>query len=138
MRDEYNDYFVERLQGDKRPPRPTLEDLHTLEDLIGENINWRSDALYFFSLNVYLMLLHPLKAVNHRPNLNILLQSDEGELIRQDIELIKSRAEDVSIARERSYVSATSVVIALGEVVEDLQSTSFQIWGPTNNQLSAV
>ncbi len=121
MREEYDTYFVNRLQGDRKPPRPTLDDLHLLEELIGEKHNWRSDALYFFTFNIYLMVLHPLKTVNHRPNLNNLLHSDDGELIRQDIELIKSRSEYVSRARERQYVSATSVAIALGEVVEELR-----------------
>jgi hypothetical protein len=90
---------------------------------------WRVDARYFLSRNIYLMVVEPYFYADARPG------ADEnfGEFwfsLTSDLREIIELAELTAKERERKYVSATSVAVALGQLAPNLKLTSLQIWGP--------
>ena len=143
MREPYRRYFRTLLEfGDFRPyfrgrGRPYFARIPIDQLLFRDRIlsqipkNWRDDAKYFLTTNVEMMVVFPYLSVNESGK--AIAQDDRlWSLITEDIDRIKARAEEVAKDRGRSYVSATSVAKAIGELVESLATTSLQIWGPAD------
>jgi hypothetical protein len=80
------------------------------------------------------MVVQPLLTVRFRHNRAKLLASEEWQLVSADVRSVAERSAMISRDRERGYVSATSVAVALGQMSEDLATTSLQIWGPSSDK----
>ena len=117
----YADYFRKRLQELDQPG--SLDKF--IKDLTPEY--WRDDARLFLTLNLIGMVVAPYVQAHPSgsPKLGELLP-----VLEKDVEAIRRRADRFAAERGRSYVSATSVSMALGELAPDLATTSLQIWGP--------
>jgi hypothetical protein len=102
-----------------------------LLELIPEN--WRSDARFYLANNMIEMVLEPYARVSQRPAA-LMPDGDVWPLITDDIKQIVDQAEKIALQRDRQYVSATSVAIALGKLAENLKTTSLQIWGPGDEE----
>jgi hypothetical protein len=92
--------------------------------------SWRPDARYFLARNIELMVLAPLRAVKRTGVAAVPALEEVFPVVSRDIMRIVALSEATSARRDREYVSATSVAVALGQLAPDLESTSFQIWGP--------
>lgn len=117
----YSEYFRDRLQDLDQPG--SLEKL--VKDLTPKY--WRDDARLFLTVNLIVMVVAPYVQAHpsdSRPSVELL------PLLEKDIEAVRRRADRFAVERGRSYVSATSVSMALGELAPDLATTSLQIWGP--------
>lgn len=90
---------------------------------------WRSDARYFLARNIYEMVIAPYLYADG-PSYADVDELEIWPLIKDDIRDISRVAEDLAADRKRDYVSATTVVMALGRLAPDLRTTSLQIWGP--------
>lgn len=137
VKQEYNEYFISMLSRLRRYgpflyghdpfyPQPII-------DKLLENIpkSWRSDARYYMALTFITMVVLPYDEVDGR-NGAFTVRSDVWKGIKKDLEKVIARAEEIARDRDRGYVSATSVAIAIGELAhsETLFSLSLQIWGP--------
>ncbi len=49
--------------------------------------------------------------------------------LEADVNSLIALSESLSKERERSYVSSTSVAIAIGKLAPELRTSSFQFWG---------
>jgi hypothetical protein len=135
MRNEYDDYFSQRYRNLKRQARlgrfrnfdfPPF----FLDDLLNRiPIEWRSDARFFLANNMVEMIVKPYynAKIDRRP---LPPYPQAWNLVFDDLEKLISVSEQVAAERNRSYVSATSVAVALGQLAEKLLTTSLQIWGP--------
>ncbi|WP_068874056.1 MULTISPECIES: hypothetical protein [unclassified Phenylobacterium] len=94
---------------------------------------WREDAIYFLELNIQEMIVAPYMSTGP-PSRQLLRQTPLWQPLLDDIHTIVARAETIAMSRGRTYVSSTSVALALGAVVDDLATTSFQIWGPEDDE----
>ena len=130
MEDAYNQYFFGILVGEKAAPRLTRGGLRFILSIMPVGDKWRSDAVYFLAWSLYVMILEPLRSVQGFKSIQSVRHFKDWQLIQEDIGIIVNKAEKVSGERDRDYVSATSVAIALGAVAEHLRTTSLQIWGP--------
>lgn len=136
MKREYEGYFSLRLRDLTRPyywrrrydPEPIYPFFYVVIDRIPEE--WRADAKFFLASNMLEMVLAPYDAVERRAD--ALFPGDAvWKLIIEDLDALIARSEEISKSRGRSYVSSTSVAVALGELAEKLQTNSLQIWGPS-------
>ena len=132
MRREFEEYFSDRFRYLRRSRRgtglvypPFLTD--ELLSLIPKN--WRADARFFLASNMLNMVVFPYDQVEG-PDIELLPDGRVWELIFRDLSDLIEQSEAVSRNRDRGYVSATSVAIALGGMAEKLRTTSLRIWGP--------
>lgn len=96
-----------------------------LDEISFDRSNWRSDAKYFLLYNVIFILIDPIYHV--RPE--ILLSYEFAKALEEDVAAVSNRAEEIAKKRGRKRVSSTSVSKALGELVDDLRTNQFRIWG---------
>jgi len=92
--------------------------------------HWRSDAQVFLLSSIVNMVVAPFMSVNPSRSLQ---DTPLWPPLREDVATLIERAEAISRDRERDYVSATSVAIALGQLAPSLQTTGLQIWGPRSS-----
>jgi hypothetical protein len=118
----YDQFFQSQLQRARGPDGFVDPNLAAL---IPEN--WRSDAQVFLLSNILTMVVAPFMSAS--PS-GALLETSLWSPLREDVATIVERAEAVSRDRERGYVSATSVAIAVGQLAPELLTTGLQIWGP--------
>lgn len=125
MRRDFENYFTAAERG----LRLTSSAVNYPEAWIDYQLpkDWRSDARYFLISNVVHMVVAPVQTVE---GLAGVLRTEFRGALEADLHQIVRRAEIVAKERGRSYVSATSVSIALGQVAEKLETSSLQIWGP--------
>ena len=123
---EYEGYFAIKYRR--------LERYGPYYDVIFEQIprRWRSDARYFLAKNVIDMVVEPYNDIGDEPRGPV--REEISELLREDVKKLVRHSEQIAKERERSYVSATSVAIALGRLAPELKTTSLQIWGPTDER----
>ena len=128
MRQDYGLYFDGQLSRGVPAGAPQI-----LRDAALDVMNlvppyWRSDARFFLVSSTMQMVVFPYLQVEGGKN--SLRQSQLWQPLEADLTEIVSRAERIAQDRGRPYVSATSVVAALGQLAPQLQTTAFQIWGP--------
>ena len=130
MREEFMRYFDRRVRQMDRPflfggKRDWVT--HILE-LIPSH--WRSDARFFLAKNIEQMVVLPFYSGNKIQRDYDLRLTDAWPLIEEDVNTIVDAAQLEADQREREYVSATTVAVALGQLAPFLKTTSLQIWGP--------
>lgn len=119
----FRDLLDERLIYPRRPYSRRY--FRILDEISFGRSNWRSDARYFLLYNVIFILIDPIYHV--RPE---ILSSDEfAKALDEDVTAISNRAEEIAKERGRERVSSTSLSKALGELVDDLRTNQFRIWG---------
>jgi hypothetical protein len=131
MKREFEEYFAERfryLRRGRGPARRIYPPFLTEELLSRIPKQWRSDARYFLASNMLNMVVFPYDEVEG-PDVDLLPGGKAWELIFNDLLELIQKSESTARERDRSYVSATSVAIALGEMSENLRTTSLRIWG---------
>jgi hypothetical protein len=130
MLQEYGEYFESMLDG---PPfdrfGPPRRFIRIGSDEFRLPPQWREDARYFLDLNVNLMVVTPYMLVN-KIDPSQLRDTDLWRPLLDDFRLVTSSSEMVASRRGRDYVSATSVVMAMTEVADNLSTLSLRIWGP--------
>ncbi len=89
--------------------------------------DWRSDARFFLINNMIEMVIAPYEYASRQ---SLLPTRDAAALVHADLRTLVKLSEEEARKRDRPYVSATSVAIALGRVADRLETTSLQIWGP--------
>jgi hypothetical protein len=94
------------------------------------NFPLRADAAHFLTLNAIGMVIEPIFLAHGGSLPGSVNNAPLAETLRADIDKICWRAHEIAKARGRTYISATSVAIALGELADSLAITAFQIWGP--------
>lgn len=135
----YELYFERRLAqlqaGTLEISGEMLENLASIMNDVVKTIpeDWRSDARFFLAENVSVMVVQPyLSAFHHieqgAPDVDGM--SAFRELLFIDLDKIIGRSRSVAAERNRPYVSASSVTVALADLVEDLGTISLRIWGP--------
>lgn len=132
MRPEFAAYFAERfrdLRRSRRVPDRIYPPFLTDELLSRIPIDWRSDARYFLASNMLSMVILPYDQVEG-PDIELLPGGMAWEMAFSDLSDLIARTEEIARRRGRGYVSATSVAVALGDMVEGLRTTSLRIWGP--------
>ena len=93
---------------------------------VAENVpqHWRPDAQLFLISNLMIMVVEPVIAARN------VEADDFVPLLLQDIAAIIALSEVISAQRDREYISATSVAMALGQLAPELATTALQVWGP--------
>lgn len=126
----YRDYFQDQLRqlvGLGFPSAPGLPQAL----LANLSPRWRVDGVYFLLASANAMIVQPYTRVAaDRP----VEATPLWGLLHEDFQRIATRAEQVAEQRGRPYVSATSVTIALGQLADNLATTSLQIWGPEEGE----
>lgn len=93
----------------------------------------REDAIYFLANNIADMVIGPmLEADRLRQTLETTRPVGEQTLfsyIESDVATILDAARASADIRDRNEISATSVIIGLGSVIERLQLDSTKLWG---------
>ena len=123
----YGNYFEKQIgdyQSVSSPRNPTV--LALAQEI--PNRGWRPDARYFLARNMYEMIIRPYRSVKRTRTIGS--QLDIWPLVQEDLLDVISLSEKIAESRGRGYVSSTSVLIALGEMAENLRTSSLQIWGP--------
>lgn len=134
MRREYHGYFAVQFRNLRRPHGGRLDGIEYLPDLIDSLCakipsHWRSDARFFLANNMLEMVALPYDAIDG-PDGALAADGSVGQLIVKDWDMLIETSNQVAKERDRGYVSATSVAIALGRAAANLATTSLQIWGP--------
>lgn len=136
MKKEYEEYFDEAYQFSEVFPFPPFKlfdtDFRVIRKIVSENTGkerpliWRSDARLFLAVNFYHMVVAPYSHVS-RPRL--YLDNELTKIIKIDVEEICYIAEATAQERGKNYVSGSSVLVAVGKIVDYLKVTEMQFWG---------
>lgn len=93
----------------------------------------RTDAVYFIANNVSEMIFRPVRlARERRASLDAGQLASEAELysaLQSDLDVIIELARSAAHGRERSHVSAASVIVGLGHVIDGLKINDWKLWG---------
>ncbi len=126
----YSDFLISRLDRDsgyRQIVRLIDEASHR------HQISLRSDARYFLANNISEMIVYPMQFARDR---GLILETGrpatEAELnsyLATDLDVIISAALSVAGGRDPREISATSVIIGLGNVIDGLQINSAKLWG---------
>jgi hypothetical protein len=103
--------------------------VHSIDRISSEiNVPLRTDATCFLANNITDMIIAPiaLQHIAHGWSLNddTLFRDIEHDL-RQIIEAARDAATD----RDHQQISATSVIIGLGQIIAGLRISSSKLWG---------
>jgi hypothetical protein len=134
MEPQIEEIYLGRVNFRGRDPR-YARILQSIVRVSGRyKISLRQDALYFLANNIADMVVGPMLGATER---GIRLESgrivSEEELfsyIEGDLPLIIESALSAANERERQQISATSVIIGLGRVIDRLQINNTKLWGP--------
>jgi hypothetical protein len=127
----FDRYFQTRLANSAIFPSIQKSWSNALIQLIIQTAQgWRSDAIYFLASNISSMVLQPYARAAGIRSVHQLLNSEAWDAIQRDVEAIAGLANEVAVERDRDYVSATSVAVALGRLAPSLRTTALHIWGP--------
>ena len=141
--DRYELFLNRRLKGEFRyvdlfvyddfPKKPGIAKF--IEQITSESgKHWRPDAKLFLGINVIENIVMPLYMSE-----NVLTLDDVVlNLVKEDIEMIVKSANDVSVERDRNYVSGTSALVGTARVIDKLLTTKMSIWGSSHNEEDAV
>jgi len=127
MKQEYQVYFDEVVSQLGDAPLLIDPDGFNIMNLIGDQPFWRSDAYYYLYFNALHMLFGPLSVVEPQK----LFEAEIRSAFKRDVISIAGRAKVIAKQRGRKYISSTTIAIALGQIAEELETISFQVWGPT-------
>jgi hypothetical protein len=93
----------------------------------------RSDARFFLANNISDMIFRPMQVAHEqRLSLESGPLATEAELhsyLATDLDVVIGAALSVADERERQEISATSVIIGLGNVIDGLQINNAKLWG---------
>ena len=118
MLEIYADHFNSRISG--------LAQQDGWLGFVAQNVpqHWRPDAQLFLISNLMNMVVEPVIEVRR------VEAEDLVPLLLQDIAAIIALSEAISAQRDREYISATSVAVALGQLAPQLATTALRVWGP--------
>jgi hypothetical protein len=98
-----------------------------------QNTPLRADAVYFLANNIMGMILIPMAAARERQLMpeNTPLISEERlfEDIESDLHEIIGSAAATTLDRDRDRISAASVIIGLGKIIDKLKINDAKLWG---------
>lgn len=141
MLPQYDKYFDDRVRRDAVFPLLSRERVAFIQEFLRPPPSWRSDAHAFMISNLHNMLLAPLAEAGGAASptdtyvfRQTIDPSELYEALRADIGAIVALSAAISQVRNRDYVSATTVAIALGQLAPTLRTTSFQVWGPRTQE----
>jgi hypothetical protein len=125
------------LLYNRREHDPGYERIH--QSIVGaaqrEGVSLRPDAVYFLANNISEMILEPTHLARVRGvSLDTGPVAAEAELysaLDSDLDLIirSASAEAAVRGRERSPISAASVIFGLGHVLDALRINNWRLWG---------
>lgn len=104
------------------------------------NFGVRPDATLFLANNMVDTILRPVQIARDQFADSDAQQFSDDELrsmLLEDTRTILFAAQQISTKRNRDYISATSVVYALAEVLGDLRISNVQLWGRSENRQRA-
>jgi hypothetical protein len=128
MEPNIEDIYRERIeirQRDARYARIVQSILHASSQY---RSSLRQDALYFLANNIADMVVGPMRVAAER-GLHGMSEKELFFYIESDLSLIIESALSAATQRDRQQVSATSVIIGLGHVVDDLKINNTKMWG---------
>jgi len=152
MLEVFQKFFKQRVSGDIGMPRISKKAFNVLLTWLPRDENLEPDAKYFLIYNVHFMLIAPLQAKKRsfrlRPRPIDLDISYEHQYrqdyymferdLAADIDNIVAHAKGIARYRDRTYVSSTSVAMALGELAPELKTARWQVWGPRREEFTVV
>ncbi len=95
-------------------------------------VSLRNDAICFLANSIADMVVTPLRIAYDRKltlNTNIVTEDELFSYIEKDLFLIIQSALSAASKRERQHISATSIIVGLGQVIDHLQINSTKVWG---------
>jgi hypothetical protein len=99
-------------------------------------VSLRVDAIYFLANNISEMILAPTHLARLREvRLETGPVAPEAELysaLDSDLSIIIDSAASAAHGRERSHISAASVIVGLGHVIDGLKINDWKLWGRSN------
>jgi hypothetical protein len=108
--------------------------LNSINRTAGEfKVTLRPDAIYFLANNIVDIVFNPMLSATQR-GLHLLTTKlvSEEELfhyIDHDLPTIIESTRTVADERERSEISAASVIVGLGRVIDHLHINNTKLWG---------
>lgn len=129
----FEEIYAARIRS-RTIERYYIETVNMLESIQRDlGVRIRPDAVHFLASNVDEMVAKPIAEARDRTVTleTAKLVSDDELLSRiyEDMRLIVSSAVEVSRSREREVISSTSIIIALGQRILELNLNDLQIWG---------
>lgn len=148
---EYRRFFERRVNSRVGMPRVSKKRVAVYNTWIARADNWEPDARYFLIYNLHLMLIAPIESRHSGFRLGQRtsrfgepVSTGDGDVqasekfdedaflidLAADIDHIISASNEIAKSRDRSYVSSTSVAVALGRLAPELRTSRWQVWGP--------
>jgi hypothetical protein len=100
------------------------------------DMSLRVDAVYFLANNISEMIFGPTNLARKREvRLETGPVAPEEQLysaLDGDLGIIIDQAVKIAQGRERSHISAASVIVGLGQVIDGLKINDWKLWGRSN------